>query len=106
MKKISILFLFGLLLVSCKKEIPGCLNSKIDDHKKSACTNGASVKEYSFQGNAVYVFDPGICGADMTSEVTDTECKNLGYLGGIIGNTKINGEEFSNAKFKKTVWSN
>lgn len=54
----------------------------------------------------VYVYDPGTCGADQTSEVTNTKCETLGYLGGITGNNKINGEDFSSATFKKTVWAN
>jgi len=40
----------------------------------------------------------------MTSEVADSDCNSLGLLGGIAGNTIINGEEFSNAKFIKTTW--
>jgi hypothetical protein len=41
----------------------------------------------------------------MTSEVLDENCNSLGFLGGIAGNTKINGEDFNNAKLKRTVWS-
>lgn len=62
--------------------------------------------EYEFQGKRVYTFFQGNCGADMATGVVDDKCKSLGSLGGITGNTKINGEDFSNAKFKKTVWSN
>ena len=53
----------------------------------------------------VYVFDLGTCGADMTSEVLDENCNTLGFLGGIAGNTKINGDDFGNAKYKSTIWS-
>lgn len=55
-------------------------------------------------GKTVYVFDQGPCGNDMTSEVVDSECKNLGYLGGITGNKEINGQDFSSAEFVKTIW--
>jgi len=40
----------------------------------------------------------------MTAEVMSSDCVSLGFLGGFIGNTKINGEEFSSATFIKTIW--
>jgi hypothetical protein len=95
------------LLSSCgKSKKDPCFDSKKEEFKKDCCTHGAKIKEYKFQGNTVYVFDPGICGADQTSEVTNEKCETLGYLGGIAGNTKINGEDFLKAKFKSTIWSN
>lgn len=63
----------------------------------------AHVDLYGFQGQNVYVFDPGTCGADMAAAV-DENCNALGTLGGFVGNTKINGEEFSNAKRIREVW--
>ena len=96
-----------ILLSACgKSKQDPCFDSKKEEFKSSCCSNGAKIKEYTFQGKTVYVYDPGICGADMTSEVTNEKCETLGYLGGITGNKKINGEDFSKAKFKKTVWSN
>lgn len=56
------------------------------------------------QGKTVYVFDPGNCGADMTSEVIDSDCNSLGFLGGISGNFEINGGDFSDAIFQITTW--
>lgn len=51
------------------------------------------------------MFNPGnSCGADMTSEVIDSECNRLGFLDGESGITKINGEEFSHATFVKIIW--
>ena len=96
-----------VLFLSCSKSIsetPACLNDKIVDYGKSATCKDAAVKEYKFQSKTVYVFEPGTCGADMTSAVISMDCKTLGHLGGITGNTKINGEEFSNAVFVKIVW--
>ena len=104
-----ILVLIGISLAACSKQnseetTPACITGKIQNFKNSTCDKGANVKEYLFKGKAVYVFDPGTCGADMTSDVYDSGCKNLGSLGGIAGNTKINGEEFSNATLVKTIW--
>ncbi len=97
----------SISLLSCSKSKKNtCVDPKTDDFKKTCCSKDAKVSEYTFQGNTVYVFDPGNCGADMTSEVTNAKCETIGYLGGISGNTKINGEDFSKAKYKKTVWSN
>jgi len=80
------------------------MNSKVDDFKKSDCEKGACVKEYLFQNQTVFVFDQMKCGADMTSEVFDEDCNSIGYLGGISGNSKINGVDFSDANFVRTVW--
>ncbi|MCE3296986.1 MAG: hypothetical protein K0R65_2700 [Crocinitomicaceae bacterium] len=109
---IRITFLLPLL-ASCMccgklkiaKGTPDCVKAKIKSFDaESNCDKDVNVKEYRFQGKTVYVFDPGSCGADMTSEVISPDCKTLGYLGGFIGNTKINGEEFSNAVLQATVW--
>lgn len=96
-----------ILFSSCHKlKKDPCFDSKRDEFKKTCCAHGAKIKEYKFQGETVYVYDPGTCGADQTSEVTSSKCETLGHLGGITGNNKINGEDFSNAKFKKTIWAN
>lgn len=39
------------------------------------------------------------------TKLFDSQCKSLGYLDGLIGNKIINGENFDNADFIKTVWS-
>jgi len=109
MKKLSIVLLIASVIISCNKHdiekgTPICVENKINDFKKSSNCDNAKVDEYSFQGNTVYTFDPGNCGADMTTEVISSDCNRLGYLGGISGNTKINGVEFSTATFIKTIW--
>lgn len=111
--KVSVLIITiaAQIAFSCNKQkvntsAPKCIDNKIEDFTKSCCPSGAHADEYSFQGKTVYVLEPGNCGADMSSAVYDTDCNSLGFLGGFAGNTKINGEEFSNAKFNKTVWSN
>jgi len=109
MKKISIILLIASVIISCtkleiEKGTPKCVENKIKDFNKSSNCNNAKVDEYTFQGNTVYTFDPGNCGADMITEVISSNCNNLGYLGGISGNTKINGAEFSTATFIKTTW--
>jgi hypothetical protein len=105
------IFLFALS--ACKKsnleKAPECIQQKIGEFEKneSTCSNGAKVDEYKFQGNIVYVFDPGLCGADLSSDVYNSNCEYFGFLGGIIGNDTINGESFSNhATYQETVWNN
>jgi len=116
MKKILVIAIFSFF-VSCTKDTsPGqgspeqqtCLQTKINSFSSGnyACPTSANVKEYLFQNNTVYVFEPGNCGADMTAEVINVNCNTLGYLGGIAGNMQINGENFSNAVYVRTVWSN
>jgi hypothetical protein len=109
MKKLSILLFMATVMVSCtklniEKGTPKCVEHKIKDFNKSSICNNVKVEEYTFQGNTVYTLDPGNCGADMATEVISSDCKSLGYLGGIAGNTKINGVEFSTATFVKTTW--
>ena len=91
-----------------KKDItsgnPKCLDAKIAEYSANSSCSDPSVSEYKFQGKTVYAFEPGTCGADMTTEVIDSGCNTLGFLGGIMGNTKINGEDFSNATLVKMTW--
>lgn len=110
MKRLAILSMIAMIaLVACskleiKKGIPKCVSTKIQEFSKETTCGDANVKEYLFQGVTVYVFDYGTCGADFANPVIDSDCKELGYLGGITGNTKINGEEFSTATYLRTVW--
>ena len=110
MKRIGLLLILSvsLFFTACNKGIakgtPACVKAKIKDFDKSSTCGSAHVDEFTFQGGTVYAFDPGTCGADMTTEVISSGCSSLGQLGGFAGNTKINGEEFSNATFVKTVW--
>ncbi len=110
MNRLTILFLIIIsALISCNKldivkGTPKCVENKIKDFNKSSTCDNADVKEYTFQEKTVYVFNPGNCGADMASEVINSECNSLGFLGGFSGNVMINGEDFSNATFVQTTW--
>ncbi len=109
--KISVMLILAgalYLSASCNKKDDRCVDQKVDAFKENeACDNGASVKVYIFQDELVYVYDPGSCGADLATEVTDNKCNTLGYLGGISGNTEINGEAFyANAELERTVFEN
>ncbi len=110
MKRLGLLLFILAITVfaTCNKGIakgtPACVKSKIKSFDKDNSCGSVHVDEFTFQGNKVYAFDPGICGVDMTTEVISSSCSSLGVLGGFAGNTKINGEEFSHAVFVKTVW--
>lgn len=113
MKKSYLLFIsIVLLMMACQKDdlgVSDCLNEKITEFKNGdyACADvedGANVREYLFMGETVYVFDPGLCGADMFSAVIDEDCNTLGNLGGIAGLIEINGVSFSEAVFIEIVW--
>lgn len=111
MKYASIILAFFLAVVSgCNKPdieegTPRCIDKKIKKFSKGATCESADVAEYLFQSNTVYVFSPGNCGADQSAEVFTSDCKNIGYLGGMTGNTKMNdGEDFSKAVFVRNVW--
>ena len=101
--------LLPLFLTACEKidsDAPDCIK-KLIRHPDGLglCEKGAFVNLYSFQGQNGYVFNPGLCGADMAASVFTDNCENLGILGGIAGNTKINGVEFGQAAtLIKTIW--
>ncbi len=110
MKKFLVfLMVAAVALGSCnkckiEKNIPDCINSKTTDFCNNNPCETAKVEQYLFQGKPTFVMDPGTCGADQSAEVLDADCNTLGSLGGFAGNSKINGEEFSNATFVRTVW--
>ena len=113
MKRILFFSLMAMPLIlvafHCQKDTvptPDCIQSKIPLFSSQACDSGATVKEYIFQSQHVFVFDFGPCGADMALPVLNSSCDTLGYLGGFIGNTVINNEEFSHSVFLSTIWHN
>ena len=106
---IQLFFVISLILMAfqCNKHTNSqCINSKISAFQSECCDQGASVEEYTFQQEQVFVFNMGTCGADLPAYVLTSKCDTLGFLGGIAGNTTINGEDFSNASLVGTVWSN
>ena len=113
MKKISgfIVLASSLLLLAfqCGKGddlVASCIQDKIGTFSTQACPTGATIKSYYFQSEFVYVFDYGPCGADMALPVLNNNCDTLGFLGGFIGNTMINNQDFHSAEFVKTIWFN
>ena len=119
LRMLTLIFLV-ILLGSCTKSetgsiilcggpsAPSCVFTTLEQFKTShnLCSTGASVKEFKWDGRAVFVFDEGICIADGQSAVLDANCKVLGYLGGIAGNSKIEGKEWAGAVYVQTIWSN
>ncbi len=109
-KSTYLLFIFLMLFTACDKGeteivVPDCIKSLIGSFW--FCQGSGSVGQYSFQGQLVYLFDPGNCGADMTGPIYNENCEHIGYLGGIAGNNIVNGVLFSeNAKFIKKIWEN
>ena len=113
MKKDKLFYILTLLpFLGCTDtniglEAPKCLESRIETFNQSSHCDDSSVQEFMFQGKKVYVFDPGTCGNDMQSAVYDANCNSLGALGGIAGETSINGVDFpSNSEYIRTVWEN
>ena len=85
--------------------VNNCINDRIVIFNKGLqCNSGAKVSSYLFQGELVYVFKEGPCTADMHEPVLDKNCKELGLLGGFLGNTMINEISFTEAIFQEIVW--
>jgi hypothetical protein len=105
----GLLTIASLLFASCEKderETPTCIWNKITAFDTTYNCEEAKVDKYTFQEETVYVFDPGVCSqTDMASEVLNQECESIGFLGGLMGNQTINGENFSNSHFEETIWT-
>lgn len=112
MKKVLFILLIGFVWAGCTKEkeeaIPECIQDRLLSFETNeACPSGASLKKYTFQGNRVFAFNPGGCIADGTIEIRSENCDVLGFLGGISGETEINGIDFDlNAVDDGFVWTN
>lgn len=102
--------LFCISFAACNRKaapvsgISSCLQKSIAEWQAQGHCKHPFVEEYSFQDRKVFVLRHGTCGADMTDDVLDENCRLLGRLGGITGNTKINGEDFSAALGGKVIW--
>jgi hypothetical protein len=108
---IIILTLYSLLASGCEKskyDAPGCIEDKIDEFVANViCDNGAYVALYKFNDKDVYLFYEGYCGADLGGTVYTKDCLYLGFIGGISGNTFIQGVNFyDSARYIKRIWEN
>jgi hypothetical protein len=109
MKRIMIVALLAFLLTGCEKfdkDCPDCIIKKTREFMKGPTSDtGASVTEWLFQGDYVYMFDPGTRGADFSSAILNQDCEHIGSLGGNTGAFTINGVNFyQNATKIKTIW--
>ncbi|MCC9167340.1 DUF6970 domain-containing protein [Pontibacter harenae] len=102
---LAVLILAGCEKVDVEKGVPKCVEKSIKDFSKVACSTGAKVDEYNFQNETVYVFNSGTCKTDQSSKVMNSDCNSLGTVGG-WSDTVINGKDFSNATYSRTVWEN
>ncbi len=105
MKQFLLLVLISILTFSsCQKKDIDCLTVLINDFEKHASCSESKVDEFDFNGKKVYLFNNSFCCCDYASDVYDSECKLLGFIGGIAGNSIIEGEDFTSAKYVKTIW--
>ena len=106
LKSIVLVLISTCTLVSCNKinNEPACIQEEVENFEENAlCNTGSKVKKYKFQGEFVYVFEEGSCVSDGANRVIDASCHELGWLGGIMGNQQINGVDFEEAKYIKTI---
>jgi hypothetical protein len=106
---LTLVILVLLTASMCRKRniadnTPRHIKTRIIDFSKNSHCPDSHVDEYLFQSEKVYVFEGGTCGADMISMVYNEEGDEIGSLGGITGNTKIKGTDFSEAGFLRVIW--
>jgi hypothetical protein len=105
--KTSLLIMVLLAAVhSCKKsesvDIPACMGARIAQFDSTISLD--SVVKYRFHDKDVYLFNHSQC-CDIGSPIYDSECNVICTMGGFIGNTNCEGENFeSNAVLIGTVW--
>jgi hypothetical protein len=115
MKRYRFLLGLGMILMlnTCEKielevDVPDCIKHEIREFKKTpeGCS-GAKVMRYDYDGERVYAFEPGTCGADMLTYIYDGDCHRICTLGGFAGNSLCNGRNFyENATNGILVWKN
>ncbi|MDG1914312.1 MAG: hypothetical protein P8I55_06950 [Crocinitomix sp.] len=103
----------AMFIIACNNkqpqivEPPCIADQVIYFSENEACDSGASVLEYEFQKEVVYVFNHGECIADHASVVVNYDCDTLGFLKGLAGVTEINGKDFYNhAESVRTLFEN
>ena len=101
----------GTTFISCQKEVKevpmatSCIEDKIKNFKLEACDRGAKVTQYNYQGQNVYVFNPGFCGGgDVIAKIYSENCEELGTIGGVTGNREVNGGDFALAQEVGVLW--
>lgn len=104
MRRLLLLPFIIIAIYGCEKTekqdgIPECITDKIKNLDESGNYRFTKVNEFVFQNKTVYVLVAG-----NLDEVIDCDCNNIGLLGGFAGNMEVNGEDFSNAVFVRTVW--
>lgn len=105
--KTTLLILVLLAAVhSCKKgdsvDMPACMAERIAEFDNTIALD--SVVKYRFHNKDVYLFDHSQC-CDIGAPIYDSECNVICTMGGFIGNTDCEGENFaSNAVPISTVW--
>ena len=103
----GVAFIFSF--VGCKKfrmepNVPDCIQNSAKDKTKDVSNIYASILEYEFQNNVLYVFDLNAGETDARAEIYSSTCSIYGYLGGPEKNVMVNGEDFKSAVFKRRVW--
>lgn len=96
-------FCFSCNEIDFSDGTPKCLRETIWDWKKGVCKD-VSVEEYIFQDSTVFLLNASKCCCDVGSAVVDNQCAILGVIGGYDGENAINGEDFSNAIYVRTIW--
>ena len=109
MKSILILAAFpSLLSLQCskqQKEIPGCIQQRIDQIKASPKgTDASEINEYRYKGKLVYLFTAQCC--DFYNPLYDNNCNYIcAPTGGIAGSGDGKCFDFNaNSKLIRLVW--
>lgn len=98
-----------ILLSGCDKfkieGVPSCIEDELKEAADVCSQEKASLTAFLFQGEKVYILDPGNCIADGAVAVVNQNCDTLCSLGGFAGNVMCNGEIFYQAATdEELIW--
>lgn len=86
MKAICFILLSSFLLLSCSEDTPDCISEQIASFKVNQIDcRGATIIKYEFKGEEVYAFSDGQCISDGGTQIWDSACNSVCFLGGIAG---------------------
>lgn len=98
-------FLAGFILLNFGCE-DNCRDEQLQEFmtSQSGCS-GATVTKYSFNGREVYAYAEGNCIADGSIVITDKDCNEICFLGGIAGLQECEGQLFfQNARLIEVLY--
>ncbi len=105
--KHNLLLPFVIFYMSCTDDTPECISNHVETFKINQLDcEGATIAKYQFQGQEVYAFSDGQCISDGGTQIWDSECNSVCFLGGIAAfELCMNRDFYEEAIFLESIYS-